>query len=205
MESFLSLIKENAGQAHFWIFGAALLAGLNIPISIDLLMIASAILAAQFVPHNLFYLFGAITLGCLFSAWISYWFGRTAGQKLLKFSFFAKLFPPKRMKKVKSFYTKRGPFALILGRFIPFGVRNCLFMSCGMSRMSFQKFALYDGFACLFWSTICFFCYYTLGKNIDVLYNRIKILNIFIFIAFSVTVISVVWYNKRKKTKEGNV
>lgn len=205
MESWLSLIKDNAHNAHFWIFASALLAGINVPISIDLLMILSAILAANFVPHHFLHLYGAIIFGCLFSAWISYWFGRIFGQKLLRLKFFIKFFPPKRMKKVKEFYTKRGPLALILGRFIPFGIRNCLFMSCGISQMPFSKFALYEGIACLLWGNLCFFCYYTLGKNIEVLYNRVKILNLFIFLAFSVTVISIVWYNKRKNTKEGNV
>lgn len=106
---------------------------------------------------------------------------------------------------MKRFYSQRGPFALIIGRFIPFGVRNALYMSSGMSRHSFLKFALWDGLACFIWALASFSLYYTLGKNIDALYGSVKWVNLIIFVAFSVTVIGIIWYKKRKKAKEENV
>ncbi len=205
MEKWLEFIHQHAHHAHWYIFGASLLAGMNVPISIDLLMIISAILAATIIPANILKLFLAIFLGCLFSAWIAYWLGRTLGPLLQKLPFFSKLLSQKKLDNVKKFYEKRGLFAMIIGRFIPFGVRNGLFMSSGMSRISFLKFAIWDGIACALWSAACFFLYYTLGKNIDALYSRVKIANLFIFLAFSVTVIAIVWYKKRKTEKEENV
>lgn len=205
MEKWLEFIHTHSHHAHWYIFGAALLAGMNIPISIDLLMIISAILAATIIPANLLKLFFAIFLGCLFSAWIAYWIGRKLGPVLQKFPLFSKMLSEKKMEKVKKFYEKRGFFALIIGRFIPFGVRNGLYMSSGMSRISFLKFAVWDGIACALWSGICFFLYYTLGRNIDALYSRVKIVNLGIFIAFSVTVIAIIWYKRRKTEKKENV
>jgi membrane protein DedA with SNARE-associated domain len=78
-------------------------------------------------------------------------------------------------------------------------------MSSGMSRVPFIKFVLWDGIACALWSTVCFFLYYTLGKNIDALYARVKIANLIIFLGFSVTVIGIIWYKRRKTEKEENV
>lgn len=205
METFIEFIKAHAHSAHWVLFGAALLAGMNIPISIDLLMIIGATLAATLIPEHLFYLYFALFLGCVFSAWIAYWIGKTIGPKLLKLPFFSKLMSPKRMQKVKKFYKKRGLMALFIGRFIPFGVRNCLYMSCGMSRMPFTKFALCDSLACAVWSTASFTLYYFLGKNIETLYSSVKTVNFFIFIAFSVTVIGIFWYKKKKKVNEENV
>ncbi|MBS0628809.1 MAG: DedA family protein [Verrucomicrobia bacterium] len=202
MEKLLEFVHNHAHHAHWLIFGSALLAGLNIPISIDLLMILSAILAATIIPANLLKLFFGIFLGCLFSAWIAYWVGRTLGPALQKVPFFSKILSQKKIDKVKKFYEKKGFFALIIGRFIPFGVRNGLFMSSGISHISFFKFALWDGVACALWSSICFFLYYTLGKNIDALYARVKIANLFIFLAFCVTVMAFIWYKKRKTTKK---
>lgn len=206
MEKLLAFVHQHAHHAHYAIFCSALLAGLNIPISIDLLMIISAILAATIIPENAPKLFLAIYLGCMFSAWIAYWIGRTIGPALQKVSFFSKILSPKKIENIKKFYEKRGIFALIIGRFIPFGVRNGLFMSSGMSRISFFKFMLWDALALTLWSCACFFLYYTLGKNIDALYSRVKIVNLFIFLGFCVTVIGFIWYKKRKPTdKEENV
>lgn len=205
MEKWTSFIQLHAQHAHWYIFFAALLAGLNIPISIDLLMIVSAILAAQIVPQHFISLFLSIFLGCLFSAWISYWIGRKLGSTLLRFSFFAKFFNEKRIEKMKEFYKRRGPLALLLGRFIPFGIRNCLYMSNGMSHVPFKKFVTWEALACGLWSFTSFSLYYLVGKNIDTLYSRVKIVNLLIFLAFSVTVIGVIWYKKRKMKKRENV
>lgn len=205
MENWLDFIQRHAPYAHWYIFGAALLAGLNIPISIDLLMIMSATLAAAIIPAHLPHLFLGIYLGCLFSAWIAYWIGRKLAPQLLKWPFMSKMLNPKRMDKVKKFYEKRGGSALILGRFIPFGVRNILFMSSGMSLMPFPKFILWDAVACFLWSVTCFSIYYALGKNMQVLYSQVKWINLCIFLAFGVTVIGIFWYKKKKKAKRENV
>jgi len=201
MENWTTFIQNQAPHAHWYIFGGTLLAGMNIPISIDLLMIISATLAATVIPFHIIHLFLAIYLGCIISAWISYWIGRKLGPSLQKLPLFTKIFSDKRMNRMKRFHEKRGHFALILGRFIPFGVRNCLFMSSGMSRLSFAKFALWDAVACTLWSICSFSLYFFLGKNIDALYSHVKLINLCIFIAFSVTVIGIIWYKKRKNEK----
>ncbi len=176
-----------------------------VPISIDLLMIVAGTLAASADTANMYHLFFAMLVGCTVSAWIAYWIGRKLGSQLLKNSYFSKMLSEKRMAKVESFFQKRGLSALLIGRFIPFGVRNCLYMTVGMSKMSFPKFALCDGLACSLWAALSFSLYYTLGKNIDTIYSQVKFANLLIFIAFSVTVIGSIWYKKRKKAKEENV
>jgi len=205
MENWLHFFQSHAHHAHWAIFAGALLAGLNIPISIDLLMILSATLASTIIPSHLPHLYGAIFFGCLFSAWLSFWFGRKFGPLIQKWPFFAKLVSPKKMNRVKSFYERKGAFAFVFGRFIPFGVRNLLFMSSGMSRISFSKFILWDACACFVWSGICFSLYYALGKNFDRLVSGVKWVNLLVFIAFGVTVIGTIWYKKKKYTREGNV
>ena len=205
IESFLNWIQSHAHHAHWFIFIATLLAGMHIPISIDLLMIISAALAATVVPSHMFHLFFAMFLGCLFSAWIAYWTGRLLGPILLKWPFFSKLLSPKRIKKMQEFYEKRGHFAWIIGRFIPFGVRNALFTTSGLTRVPFHKFAFWEAIACGLWSIVTFSLYYILGKNIDVLYNQVKMVNLLIFILFSLALIGFIWYKKRKNAKAGNV
>jgi len=205
MDTLLEWIQSHAQHAHYALFGLALLAGMNVPISIDLLMIIGATMAATIIPENLYILFISLYLGCTLSAWISYFLGRLVGRRILKLPIFSKLLSEKRVDRMRKFYEKRGPLALVFGRFIPFGVRNALYMSTGMSKISFPKFALWDAIACFLWSFVSFSLYYALGKNIDVLYTNVKWVNLAIFGAFSVTVIVLICYKKRKKAKEDNV
>ena len=199
MESFIQWIIEHAHQAHWLIFPIILIAGLNIPISIDVIILAAAFLAATVVPEHIFWLYLSIFLGCYFSAWLAYWLGRFAGEKLCRYAWFSKLLPQKRLEKTRQFYQKYGFWALLLGRFIPFGVRNCIFMSSGMSRVHFGKFALWDFFACLLWSASTFYFFFALGQNYQLVWHTVKTFNILIFVAFSVTLIAFIWYKRRKK------
>ncbi|HSX12772.1 MAG TPA: DedA family protein [Rhabdochlamydiaceae bacterium] len=205
IDGIIQFIHQNAYLAHWFIFGGIILAAFHFPISTDLLMIIGATLAATIVPENVWPLFFAIYFGCIISAWLSYWIGRLLGPKLLRFRFFARILKPERIEKLKNFYGKYGLYTLILGRFIPFGARNCIFMSTGISKSSFSKFALRDALAAGIWSITCFSLIYFLGKNFEVLYHHFKMVSAIILSALSVTGITLFWYRKRKKSSTPNV
>src|SRR3989338_8736419 len=167
MDSLFQFILSHAGYAHWIVFGALMLAGLNVPISEDLMIITSALLAATVVPENTEKLFIAVFLGCYLSDWVSYWIGRSLGRKLWQVRWFAKTVDEKRLTQIQQYYEKYGFWTLLLGRFIPFGVRNCLFLSAGMGKMPFSKFLLSDGIACICSNTALFTLTYSLGKNYE--------------------------------------
>ena len=198
MEPFIDFIARHANTAHWMIFGAIILAGLNVPISADLMLIVSAVLAATIIPGHAVHLFLAVYIGCLLSAWVAYWMGRIVGPKLLSIGWFAKMLPLERLLKMRSFYERYGFWTLMIGRFIPFGVRNCLFMSTGMSKLPFLKFVWRDCVACLIWSSSCFYLFYLIGQNYQLIYQKVKVVNLFIFLAFAVTGIAFFWYKRRK-------
>lgn len=197
MDAFISWITTHANHAHWIIFGALLLAGFNIPISADVLIIASALIAATIIPEHSLHLYLAIFIGCYASAVIAYWVGRLLGRKLMRWRWFSRLLPPQRLEKAQRFYQRHGFWTLLIGRFIPFGVRNCLFMSSGMSRLSFKKFALWDLFACFIWSFSIFHLVYYLGHNP----RYLKVFNLILFSAFAVTLILFIWYKRKKKLR----
>ncbi len=199
MEALIQWISGHAPYAHWFIFGAILLAGFNIPISADLLILVGAFLAATLVPEHTIHLYLSVFLGCYFSAWAAYWLGRLAGKKLCAYKWFSTLFSQERLKKTQKFYEKHGFWTLLIGRFIPFGVRNCIFMTSGMSRLSFVKFALWDLVACFIWSTLYFYLFYLLGQNYQAVYSYLKTVHLFIFGAFGVTLIAFIWDKRRKK------
>ena len=156
MDSIIEFITSHAGHAHWLIFFLNLTCWLQSAHRPRLLLIISAVLAATVVPENTLALFFAVFLGALFSASIAYWIGRSLGPKLFRFPFFSRLLTPQRLENIKKFHEKFGLWSLIIGRFIPFGVRNCIFMSSGLSKMPFSRFILRDALACFLWSSVSF-------------------------------------------------
>ena len=202
MEAFSEFMTSHQNYAHWLIFGSILLAGFNIPISIDVVMICSALLASRIIPENAYVLFGVTLAGCIVAAWIAFWLGRLLGPKITKLPLLRVAVTPERIEKSKDFYQKYGMLTFIVGRFIPFGVRNCMFMSSGLSGMSFKKFCLFDGIACTIWATTVFTLFYFACANCDSLLGHVKTFNIAIFSVFALAVISLVWYKKRKKASK---
>ena len=102
--------------------------------------------------------------------------------------------------KIGGFYEKYGPLTLLLGRFIPFGVRNGLFLTAGLSKMRFLKFALSDLAAATITCGLYFWLYFTYGKA---MIEVIKQSNVVIFSVAVVGVSFVVW-KKRQARKQAN-
>jgi membrane protein DedA with SNARE-associated domain len=194
-----SFIFEHAAYAHWIVFGALILAGFNIPVSEDLMIIFSAVLSATVVPENTAKLFVGVFLGCYLSDWICYWMGRKLGPKLWNFSWMAKRVDRKRVDQIQKYYEKYGFWTLLIGRFIPFGVRNALFLTAGLGKMHFGRFILSDGIACLTSNTALFFLAYSVGKNYEALLTTLKTFNILLFGAFVVAIIGLIWYKRKKK------
>lgn len=198
METVIAWLLEHAAHSPWLVFGTLLLAGVNFPISVDVVILGAAVLAATLVPEYTAHLYVAVFFGCYFSGWIAYWLGRKGGETLLRFRWFRACFPEQRRQRLQFFYQKYGFWTLIIGRWIPFGVRNCIFMSSGMSRVSFARFALWDFVACALWSLGLFALFFTLGKNLHELLHHVKWVNGIIFGLFIAVIVGWVW-RKRKK------
>tara|TARA_B110000908_G_C10137563_1_gene395206 strand:+ start:404 stop:1000 length:597 start_codon:yes stop_codon:yes gene_type:complete len=166
MDAALELIQSNITIAPYVILGLLLLAGLNLPVSEDLMLFTSAILAAKH-PDMKYLFFICVFLGCYLSDLICYFLmGRFLGTKIFKINFFAKMVSPEKIEMISNFYKRYGILTLIIGRFIPFGVRNALFISAGIAKMPALKFAVSDLIACTI-SSVFFFClYYTFGESV---------------------------------------
>ena len=193
MEELIQIIQGNIQYAHFIIFGALLLAGFNIPVSEDAMIFISAILASshpEYLPH----LFIGVYMGAYLSDLICYSLGRIFGPKLLEIRFFANMVSPERITKISAYYENYGVITLILGRFIPFGVRNALFLTAGLGKMNFIKFALSDLLACTI-STACFFTLYFYYGETVIAY--IKQGNMVVF-SLAFIAIAVFWYRKKQ-------
>ena len=167
METLFSYICEHAHNAHWIMFGLLLLAGLNLPISEDLMLLFGGAIASRCIPDQTVHLYLWIFAGCYISAWEAYWIGRLLGPRLYTIRPFRYIITQERMETLRYYYAKFGVFTFIAGRFCPGGIRNALFMSSGLTKMPFGLFLLRDGFACLLSSITIFTLGYHFGENID--------------------------------------
>ena len=198
MESLVIWFCEHGPYAPLVIFGLLVVTGFSIPISEDLILLASGALASTVLPQYTIALFFAAFFGSFISDCIAYGLGRAVGIKMKS----------KKMILLASFYKKYGILALFVGRCIPFGIRNGIFMTAGAGKMKFYKFLLTDAIACFFFSLLLFYLGYTCGKNYDALAASVHQTSVIVGIITLVCVaLSFGFYyiTKRKKAQEISV
>jgi membrane protein DedA with SNARE-associated domain len=173
METILDWLAAQGDFAPVLVFILLVLTGLSVPISEDLLLVGSGVLAGTVLPDKTLHLFFAVFLGCYASDGIAYWIGRAGGQSLQKLPWFRHVLHAKRLATLKGFFDRYGAWTLFFGRFIPFGVRNGIFMSAGLGKMPFSKFLVSDGISCLLFSALIFFLAYALGSKYEMLLHSL--------------------------------
>ncbi len=166
------------------VFLSLLLAGFNLPMSEDLLIITSALVARA--DHSLIVpLYAAIYAGVVASDHIGYWIGTRIRKGLTKNKFFSKVLTERKLERMHYYLDKYGIFTFIVCRFIPFGVRNTLFMGSGIMRFNYRRFVVYDLVAAAINTSTLFFLIYRLGASLE---RPFKVLGAVLFILLFLTV-----------------
>jgi membrane protein DedA with SNARE-associated domain len=164
-EDILAFICANAHHAHWIIFGLLLLAGINVPISEDVILLTAGAIVATCLPDSFFYLYIWIFIGCWISAWEAYAIGRFLGPKLYDIKWFSHILTRSRIERLHYYYEKYGIMTFIVGRFIPGGVRNTLFMTSGLGKMPFLTFILRDLVAVAIQSSVLYYIGFQFGEH----------------------------------------
>jgi membrane-associated protein len=184
------LLHSMVQYTHFISFGLLILAGFNLPVSEDIVFIVSASIAATAVPENTVLIFAGCFMGAYLSDIIAYSIGRYGINRILFSPLLNRLRIVNRagielkLVRVKGFFDRFGGKTLFFGRFVPFGVRNVMFMSCGLIRMPYPRFMLIDLSALLCTSSLLFFLGYSFGNNYEIILTYINRYKILIFALF---------------------
>lgn len=195
MESILSFICQHAEHAHYIFFGLLMLAGLNVPISEDLILLSAGAITATCIPEHYTRMLIWLYIGCWVSAWEAYAIGRYLGPKLYDIKWFSHILTRSRIAQLHHYYEKFGIFTFILGRFIPGGVRNTLFMTAGLGKMHFGKFIFRDGIACLISTNVLFYLGFMFGENYKVIVDYLNTYTHFVVIVIvSIIGIALAWH-----------
>lgn len=198
MQQVWVFLNQYVTYAPLIVFMLLLLAGLNLPMSEDLIIITSAFLArANSELKYSFYI--ALLAGVILSDHIAYWIGNRIGHGLRK-KHFHKFLTPARLERVHFYIKKYGIFSFIICRFIPFGVRNTLFISSGIMRMKYGLFTLFDGIAATISVSTLYFLFYRLGYAMERPY---RILGIVLFLLLLI-VLSIGLFKLYRAWKQGH-
>ena len=184
LESLFFFVCEHVHFAPWILFVLLLLTGLCIPISEDLLLLSGGAIASTCLQEHALELYLWLFTGSLFAAWEAYWIGRHFGPRLYKIRLFKTIVTPNRLQTLRYYYAKFGVFTFVFGRFCPGGIRNALFMSSGLSNVSFYHFILRDTPACIISTLSFFFLGYKFGQHFDLLMNSFDHYTHWFFIVF---------------------
>ncbi|MCL2130129.1 MAG: DedA family protein [Treponema sp.] len=180
-----------------------LLAGLNLPISEDLIIITAAIVCHK-EPSLLPLTLAVLYIGVISTDFFVYFVGANVRKGTGKIKIFARFFPQKALDKMHHYLEKYGIFTFIICRFIPFGIRNTLFFTSGFFNLRIRSFFFYDIIAAMISVNTLFFLVYAFG---EVVRRPIKIAGIIMFIAISSAIISmflrffISWLKKKRNGK----
>jgi len=178
-----------------------MLAGLCVPISEDLIIITGALICQE-KPSLLVPIFAATYAGVVISDYFPYILGRYIRKGTIKAKFLTQLFSPRKIVSIHRYLDKYGIFAFIVGRFIPFGVRNTMFMTSGLFGLRLWRFALYDTTAATISVCTLFFLAYHFGEAVGKPFKAVGIILFILFLSMITFLVINIIRNVKKKEKE---
>ena len=200
---FFSLLSEHIEYFPAFAFLGLILAGCNLPVSEDLIIITGAFLSHE-EPSILIPSLIAIYTGVVLTDFFMYWVGGRVRRGASKLQFFVEMVPQKALDKIHHYLDKYGIFTFIAGRFIPFGFRNTMFFTSGFFRLRLRDFIIYDLIAAAISVNTLFFLTYQFGENAR---KPLKIAGIILFVIAVSSIISiivrfVILWRRKKSGKE---
>lgn len=163
-----------------------------IPFPSEVILIPAGALIAQ-GKMSFMLVLAAATAGSILGALINYFialhFGRKAVNKIV--DRFGNIFflDHKKLAHTDRFFNKHGELTTLLGRLIP-GIRQLISIPAGFSNMNLGKFILFTGIGAAIWSWILIFLGFSLGENLDLINQNLKLIT-WVIILFAIILITI--------------
>jgi membrane-associated protein len=158
---------------------------------------AAASNGAPQVNFQLWQLLVFIPIVAVLGGQAGYWIGRNVGTAMFKPD--ARFLKQKYLDEAHGFFEQRGPFAIVLARFVPI-VRTLAPITAGAARMSYPVFTLFNVIGAVAWSLGLTLLGYWLGQ-FEAIQKLIEPIFILIAVA-SVSPMIYEWYKRRRAAKK---
>ncbi len=191
MESVASFLCFHAPYAHFVLFGLILLSGWNIPVPEDILCMIGGVIVSTCVPDHYWLMFVWLYSGAILSAYEAYWLGRVLGPRLYDMHYFQHVITRKRVMKIGRLLERFGVFTFLIGRFIPFGVRNGIFMTSGLTKMPFPRFMWRDAVGAFVATFVLFYLGNQFGEHFPLLLHYFHTYEMAALVVIATAVIAI--------------
>lgn len=204
MEQLFSTICDHAEWAPEILFILLIIAGFNIPISEDILLITGGAIVALCIPEHYLKMFIFVYLGAWMSSWVCYSIGYFFGPAIYNIKWFNRWVNPSSVEWVHQQIEKRKYLTFFVIRFIPGGVRNTFFMTCGLGEMPFKTFIFRDGLAALLSTTVIFNIGYEFASHYDeiiAVVHKYQYKFLFFWVFILASIVLVLKYKTRKEEK----
>lgn len=159
-------------------------------------MLAAGTAAAGQADFRLWQLLVFIPIAAVLGGQVGYFIGRFVGTAMFKPN--ARVLKQKYLDEAHAFFEERGPFAIVIARFVPF-IRTLAPLTAGAARMNYGVFTLFNVIGAVVWGVGLTLLGYGLGQ-FEIIQKLLEPIFILIAVA-SVTPMIVEWYKRRRAAK----
>lgn len=146
---------------------------------------------------TLWHLLVFIPIAAVAGSQVGYWIGRNVGTAMFKPD--ARFLKQKYLDEAHTFFEARGPFAIVIARFIPI-VRTLAPITAGAARMNYAVFTLFNVVGALVWGVGLTLLGYWLGQ-FEIVQSLLEPI-IILIVVISVLPMAYEWYRRRRATKD---
>jgi len=134
-----------------------------------------------------------IPVAAILGGQVGYFIGRVLGTSMFKPD--ARILKQRYLDEAHAFFEQRGPFAIVLGRFVPI-VRTLVPLTAGAAKMSYGVFTLFNVIGAVVWGVGLTLLGYGLGQ-FEIIQKLLEPIFILIAVA-SIMPMAWEWYKRRK-------
>ena len=141
-----------------------------------------------------------IPIAAVLGGQVGYWIGRSVGTSMFKPN--ARVLKQKYLDEAHVFFEERGPFAIVLARFVPI-VRTLAPITAGAAKMSYAKFTLFNVIGAVVWGVGLTLLGFWLG-SFEIIQKLLEPIFILI-VLLSVLPIVLEWFKRRRAARRAGL